>query len=198
MIAALGGELIEKVEEAGNATHVIAGDDKNSLRRTPKVMIGICRTSNIVHMKWLTTSAKKRKAQPCRSFLLVNDTKAEEAYGFNMSDTISRGAEMRREGKTLLNGMSVFICKGVAGNKAPPENELKLIVEAAGGTWVTVPVLEKLKASEGIIVTSNPAPKQQLSTKEVAKAIKNGMQHRTTSWLFDCIMKQELSGLHDK
>lgn len=193
MIAAIGGELIEKVEDAEKATHVIAGDDKNSLRRTPKVMIGVCRTSNIVHMDWLTASAKNRSALPCRKFLLLNDAKAETAYGFKMRETLSNGNRMRQEGKTLLNGMSVFICDGVAGNKAPPENELKLIINAAGGKWVTAPALAKVKAPQTIIITSNPAQKGQLSAKEVSKAIKKGTMCRTTNWLFDCIMKQELS-----
>ena len=197
MIAAIGGELIESVEEARNSTHVIAGDDSSSLRRTPKVMIGICTTSNIVHMDWLTTSAKKRLAQPCRDFLLLNDTKAEMAYDFNMRETLSNGLRMRKKGISLLNGKSVVICQGVAGNMAPPENELKLIVEAAGGQWINASALEKFKSNQAIIITSNPATKRQISTKDIAKAIKHGIQHRPTSWLFDCIMKQQLSDLEE-
>ena len=197
MIAAIGGELIEKVEEAGMATHVIAGDDNSSLRRTPKVMIGICKTSNIVHMNWLLSSARKRKPLPSREFLLLNDVKAETAYGFKMLDTISNGTQMRQEGKSLLNGKAIVVCQGVAGNKAPPLNELKLIVEAAGGQWATASALGKLQAAQAIIITSNPATKNQLASKTISQAIKKGVPYRTTSWLFDCIMKQELSGLDD-
>ena len=197
MIAAIGGELIESVEEARNSTHVIAGDDTSSLRRTPKVMIGICTTSNIVHMDWLTTSAKKRVAQPCRDFLLLNDKKAEMAYAFNMRETLSNGVRMRQKGKSLLNGKSVVICQDVAGNMAPPENELKLIVEAAGGHWINASALGKLEPNQAIIITSNPATKRQLSTKDISKAINHGIQHRSASWLFDCIMKQQLSELEE-
>jgi hypothetical protein len=192
MIAAIGAELIDKVEDAASATHVIAGDDEVSLRRTPKLMIGICVTSNIVHMDWLTQSAKKREVLPCKDFLLLSDKVAEKKYQFKMRDTLTAGRRMQDEGRTLLGGKSVYVCKGVAGNKAPPENELKLIVEAAGGEWVSKASALGRDVDNELIITNDPAPKKQLSAKDVAKVLKKGVKSFTTTWLFDCIMKQQL------
>lgn len=146
----------------------------------------------MVNIKWLKDSAKKRKALPTREYLVLNDVEAERKYGFNMRNTLQNGDDLRREGQTILNGCQVFVCKGVAGNKAPPEHELKLIIDAAGGKWIrTLPALKKLDVDNAIIITSDPPDKGQLSTKNVAKAIEYGILHYTTSWLFNCLLRQE-------
>ena len=43
MIHSLGAELVESVEDAATATHIIVSDGKTKLRRTPKLMICISR-----------------------------------------------------------------------------------------------------------------------------------------------------------
>lgn len=194
-IAALGGIVLETTEEAGTATHVIASNGKESLRRTPKLMIALCKTSEIVTMKWLDDSAKKRKLLSTRKYLLLNDTAAEKKYDFCMGETLQKGDTLRQEGKTLLNGRHIYVCKGVAGKKAPPEEELKLIIGAAGGKWVSPVRLKSLDPETALIITSDPPTKGQLDNKDVARAVKNGVKHASTSWLFGCIMSQELSDL---
>jgi hypothetical protein len=41
MIHSIGAELVENVEDAATATHIIVSDGKAPLRRTPKLMICI-------------------------------------------------------------------------------------------------------------------------------------------------------------
>jgi len=200
MVTSIGGELLEDVEDAHKATHVIAGDDKTSLRRTPKLMIGICRTSNILHINWLIKSAKAREPLPCNDYLLLNDKKAERQYDFVMREALQRGDAMRREGVFLLSGYSVYVCNGVAGNKAPPEKELKLIVDAAGGEWLPSVSSRAIKdknvdASKILIIAPEKPTKKKAKTAEakgIEKAIKQGAQSYPASWLFHCIIRQSL------
>lgn len=196
-IKAIGGVILDKVEDAASATHVIVTDGKESLRRTPKLMIALCKTSNVVSMKWLDDSAKKRTALAARDYLVLNDKDAECKYNFSMRETLRNGNQLRKEGKTLLDGSPVFVCKGVAGNKAPKEKELKLIIDAAGGRWVSSSSqLKKEDVSENvIIIASDPPSKGQLSNKDVAKAIKNGATESTTSWLFNSLLCQEMQNM---
>ena len=56
MIKALGAEYVENVEDAHTATHVIASDGISRMRRTPKLMIGLSCTSNIVYSNYLDQS----------------------------------------------------------------------------------------------------------------------------------------------
>lgn len=85
-IERLGGVLLEKIEDAASATHIIAGDGKASLRRTPKLMIGLCKTTNIVNLEWLVKSAKSRKVLPANNFRLLSDKEAEKQYHFSMRE----------------------------------------------------------------------------------------------------------------
>lgn len=172
---------------------MIITDGKERLRRTPKQMIALCSTSNVVSMKWLNDSAKKRKALSTRGYLVLHDKEAENIYSFSMRETLRNGDRLRKQGKTLLDGRRVFVCKGVAGNKAPKEIELKMIINAAGGRWVSsLSQLNGVASETAIIITSDPPPKSQLSNKEVVKAINNGISHFSTSWLFNSLLCQEL------
>jgi hypothetical protein len=192
----IGGVLLEKVADAATATHVIAKEKGSSLRRTPKLMIGLCRTSNIVHWDWLEKSAKARKALPSKNFLLVNDTEAEAQYNFNMRETLMRAGKMRSQGKSLLGGYSVFVCAGVAGNEAegnrtPPVEDFRLILEAADAKWINS--LTKSPGSKNIILVVSKVTKEskkQLSVKKVAEAVKKGAVPKTTEEMFHGIMMQ--------
>ena len=140
MINSLGAVFIENVEEAITATHVIASDGEDRLRRTPKLMIAISRTSNILYISWLEQSAKQQMILPTNDFLLVNDKAAESYYDFSMIHSIRNGLSARTHGG-VLGGFHVYICSNVAGNKAPTLKELHLIIVAASGT-----VLESLSS----------------------------------------------------
>jgi hypothetical protein len=199
MIERIGGIFLEDIQDAAMATHVIAAegkaetneDDEPSFKRTSKLMIGICCTENVVHLDWLIKSAKGRNVLGVNEFLLLRDRAAEKKYNFNMRDSLRRRKEMRMSETTLLGGWGVYVCHGVANNKAPPENELKLIVEAAGGVWLSKP--GDHQASHTLIITSDPETKKQITSKAVSAPLKQGAKKYPVSWLFDCIMSQKLN-----
>jgi hypothetical protein len=190
-VTTIRGVLIEKIADAHNATHVIASDGKSEMRRTAKLMIALCRTSNIVSLDWLVKSAAEARALPCKDYLILDNEKVEQQYKFTMRHTLTNLTRRLEQGTYLLDGWSVFVCTGVAGNKAPPEEEFRLVVEAAGASWLTSPASRGLVHSKILIITSDPETKKQLSPKPVATALKNGATKRTTTWLFNAIMAQE-------
>lgn len=196
MIKRLGGLLLEDIADAHTVTHIIASDGKDStLKRTPKLMIGICMTKNIVTKEWLLKSSKAGAPLPCDKFLVLHDTEAEKKYEFSMRQTLKRISNNLEKHASLLGGRSVFVCKGVAGNKAPSENELRMIIGAAGGTWLaslSAATIKDIDASRILLITSDPEQKKQVSPKPVANALRNGAAKCTTSFLFHAIMLQEL------
>lgn len=192
---------MEDVFDAPTATHVIAGNKDTSMRRTPKLMVGLCCTSKIVSLDWLTKSGKAKEVLPTEAFLLVNDKVAEKTYDFSMEESLARGKAMREKGEKLFGGWWIHVCKGVSSNKAPPEKEMKLIVETAGAQWqptLSPKNLNGVDLSRLLIITSDPEVKKQISTKAVATALENGALKQTTSWLFGCIMKQKIDLLQSK
>eukprot|EP00547_Thalassionema_nitzschioides_P014744 CAMPEP_0194240250 /NCGR_PEP_ID=MMETSP0158-20130606/6475_1 /TAXON_ID=33649 /ORGANISM="Thalassionema nitzschioides, Strain L26-B" /LENGTH=1292 /DNA_ID=CAMNT_0038974919 /DNA_START=23 /DNA_END=3898 /DNA_ORIENTATION=+ len=134
-INGIGGELLESIEEAETATHIICSNGKAQMRRTPKLLIGICNTSNLVTTKWLVDSALKRVALPVHNYLVLNDRAFEKKHKFRMRTALANSDTFRQDETTLLGGRDVFVCKDVPENKAPPIEEFKLIVQAAGGNW---------------------------------------------------------------
>ena len=199
MVKKIGGVFIEKIEDALNATHVIAACKDVKLKRTPKFMVAISRTSNIVHLDWLIESARKGEALDTQEFLLLDQTEAEMQYNFKLSESLARGNELRDKGTLLLEGVDVFLCSGVAGSvrkgdKTPPENDFRLILEAAGAKVLTA--LPKQRFSgEGktVIITSKDAKerKKQLSKRDVMTAVKQGAVAKTAEEIFHAIMTQE-------
>ncbi|KAL7532955.1 hypothetical protein ACHAXR_004952, partial [Thalassiosira sp. AJA248-18] len=117
MIETIGAEFVDSIEEAHTATHVIASDGRTKLRRTPKLMICLCRVSKILSMEWLEQSAKEQRVLDCHDFLLLGDEEAEKRYKFSMKETIRNGILARKNRGGVLGGWFVMICSGVAGNK---------------------------------------------------------------------------------
>jgi hypothetical protein len=196
MIKRLRGVLLEKIEDAHSATHVIAASEGSSMRRTPKLMIGLCKTSNIVDMDWLIQSSTQHKALPSISFQLLHDSQAEAQYKFEMRESLRRAARMRLKGTCLLPFL-IFCCPGVAGNKkkgnmTPPTKEFRLIMEAAGAIWATS-LAKVADFSKLIIVVSKVEDEaaKQLSTKKVTEALKNGAISKSTEEIFNSIMQQK-------
>lgn len=193
MVENIGGTFIENIDEAHTATHVIAADADVSIRRTPKLMIAFCKTANIVNLDWLVQSAKAKMALAAEKFLILNDKTAEKKYSFSMITTLERIRTLKGKNRGLFDGWNIFVCKGVAGNKAPPEGELRLVVEATGATYLSSPSqLKSLKPDKTIFITSEPESKQQVSSKVIAKALQQGAEKRSVKWLFDAIMNQSV------
>lgn len=132
MIKAIGADYIESVEEAHAATHVIASDGNDPMRRTSKLMISLCTTSNILKIEWLVESAKAQQILDTDEFLLLDDVEAEKKYEFSMKETIQSGILARENIGGVLGERYVYIyqdavktlCRGVARNKATILREL--------------------------------------------------------------------------
>ena len=191
----IGASLIERVEDALYVTHIVAGGT-NGLRRTSMMMIGLCRTTNIIHVDWLWQCFKKRKLLPCSRFLLLSDRVSEKRYSFSIKQTIRNGQERKKEGG-LFFGWKVYFSEGVAGHKAPAEKDLNLIVKAGGGDILTKLdlVSEIGDRAHVIVITSDPPLQSQIDDAEATKLADNGAGRFTTTWLFDCILHQRLSGI---
>ena len=125
-------------------------------------------------------------------YRIIDDAAAEKKYGFRMRETIRRISQ-RDEGKKLLSGWSVYLCKGVADNKAPSSKEFQCIVEASGASWLsTNQQLKAASPSTLLIVTGLTNAESQLKPKTVNQARSNGAVVRSFKDLFDCIMTQAI------
>jgi hypothetical protein len=189
MVKSLGAVLLRDHAEAHTATHVVASDGKKEMKRTVKLMIAMCRTTNIVTIDWLVQSAKKGVVLPCVDFR-VQDHRAEQAHNFSMSRSLQNLDRHLRKGVLLLSGWSVFVCPGVAGKKAPPTNDFRLLVEAAGAIWLASISMPDLNMTKVVVITSDPEMKAQQKT--TATAVNKGASKRTKTWLFDAMMRQEI------
>jgi hypothetical protein len=190
MVAALGGEIVDDLKDAKDATHVIAAASKNgTIRRRPKLMIALCRTTNVVSLEWLKKSSKQGSWLPCDEFWILNDRAAEETYNFSMKDTLQLLKGNLASQRYILDDWNVFVCDGVAGNKAPSKDELKCIVEATGATWVTS--LRGVPSERLLILTSDPETKAQTSKKAIASALQQGATKRSITWFFEATFRQQ-------
>ena len=196
MIETIGAEYVESIDEAHTATHVIASDGAATLRRTPKLMICICKVDKILGLDWLEQCAKEQRILDTHDFLLLDDKEAEKRYDFSMKETLRNGLLMRERRGGLFGGWFVYICSGVAGNKAPSLKELNLIIEAGGGQVLSS--LSDLKTCDPlktIVLTSEPSTKSQLQERGVARAVSLGARIMSTAWLFHAIIRQKLIGI---
>lgn len=188
---------IEIVSDPTMCTHAIVGDADNHIRRTAKLMAVLCVTPNILRSDWLDDCYKHKLIISPSHHTLLNDHLAEKAYSFSMKQTIKEGNERRLSGG-LFNGWHIMFCEGVAGNKAPKEADLRLLVTAAGGIWLeasNVPVPLEEDPSHVIVITSDPATPEQVNDEKARTAAENGAGFFTTSWLFDCFMHQKITGI---
>ena len=189
-----GASWVETTEEAHLATHVIAKKGKDPLKRTPKLMIAMNKTPNIVTFDWFLESAKKGTALPCDRYL-VKDKVAEKTYNFRMVETAERIKEHLKHNTSVLSGKAIFVCKGVAGDNAPKEDELICIVEAAGGRWLSMLETTATASTEDLIIITSKdqsAASKQVKERAVARALKEGALQKPTTWLFDGMMAQQL------
>ena len=161
-------------------------------------MICFCKTSNILGIEWLEQSAKEQKVLDPNDFLLLSDREAEKTYNFKLSDSLKNGSIARADRGGVLGGWYVYICSGVAGNKAPSAKEMKLIVEAAGATML-YSLAEKnvIDPAKSIIITSDPATKSQVKERGVDRVTSMGGHICTTSWLLQTMITQSLADVSD-
>jgi len=128
-VARLGGELVDDVHLA---THLLT----DRVRRTDKALIAFSCTPFLLTHHWLEESIKQGKFLPADKFLL-KDPEAEEKWGFKLSE--------RSTSASFLSGVSVFATPSVR----PAPAQLRAIVQAAGGKWLS-------KAPSGSPAASGP------------------------------------------
>jgi hypothetical protein len=155
---------------------------------TPKLMIALCSTRNIVTLDWLIDSKKAGEILDCDQYLVFNGNEVQSKFGFCMKETLENHISARRRGG-ILAGWSVLVCEGVAGNNPPSETDLKMIVEAAGGR-----VMYSCPESpeKVLVITSDPPTVRQRSTSY--EQSRKGNLVVTITWLFDCVMRQQFNG----
>jgi hypothetical protein len=191
MIDTIGAEIVESIEEAHTATHIIVTDGATKFRRTPKLMVCICKSPNIIKLEWLEQSAKEQRVLDTAPYLLVGDKEAEKHYSFSMKETIQNGIQVRETTGGVLGGLYVYICSGVAGNDAPSTKELNLIIEAAGGKVLSsLDTCKLLDPTKTIVLTSDPSTHSQLREPGVRNILKLGGKIMKTSSLFHVIITQ--------
>jgi hypothetical protein len=179
-----------------SATHLICGGNGVKLKRTVKLLIGICSCTYLLDEKWLD-------AQPADQFLM-RDAEAEKKWAFTVPQALERRAAQckdvareagggggggggssggagaagsRRSGGghgqeqcALLHGYRVYI---TGGKILPPKPELEKMVRAAGGTC------EKKKpavaAKDLLVVSAKDLKKEWEPLTEEAQDV--GAQH---------------------
>ncbi|CAF1200459.1 unnamed protein product [Didymodactylos carnosus] len=96
------------------------------IRRTKKFFMCLGRGAHIVSPTWIDTMLRDEKYYPIDKFYL-NDQQAEQRYGFNLKESV-RLAKQR----PIFGGYKIFCTK----DTSPPYEDLKDIIEAAGGKLI--------------------------------------------------------------
>jgi hypothetical protein len=150
--------LIENTRNAKNATHVIVCSKTVPIRRTPKLLIALCShsASHFLGYEWLDDSIAAAAAVPVSEFLVTHrkfkkvTDEFVRKFDVNIGDALATKSE---SAEPIFHNTAVTFDKGLAGNKFPPEAELKLIVEAGGGKFQKTPG----KAGNLVVVTDDNA-----------------------------------------
>lgn len=190
VVKELGGTYVEDIDEVASATHLIACTRNASLKRTAKLLVCLAsNTENIVYDDWLNDSVEAGKFLPTRKYLILNDKEAEKKYGFTMKETLQR--IQSGGGTKILEGWSVYLCNGVAGDKAPSKQEFQCIVDATGAEWLGSQ--KELKAAgpkKLLVLTGVTGVERQLKVPAVKKALAQGALAKSFKELFDVIILQ--------
>jgi len=174
MVKKINAVLVERVEKAASATHAIVSGPNPA--RTIKLMVAMCCANCIVTLDWLRNSSAQGKVLKCDDYVALD------------ARTFDRIQTMRKNEERLLSGVSVFVCTGISKKEAPPRAELKLLVEAAGGSWIDKSCESEGKS--GVAITSAKTTKAQ---KTQLQALKGNLTPKTIAWLKEAVMKQKYS-----
>lgn len=176
-------------DEWGRVTHLLV-DEKVNTKRTAKLMIAMCRARHVCTTAWLRKCLEEKQVVPLNSPVDPRVRKNPEPNRRITDESLERALELRSAGKYILSDFAISVCKRVAGDKAPSLDELRCMVENAGGVWLGEKVPDKkIEWKQTIVITSDPcnrAQKKSLETKG------DDVEARTTSWLFDTLMLQRL------
>lgn len=113
----LGGELTDSVQEA---THLVA----DKARRTIKLLCAVARGLPVISVGWLE-ACRRASTFVEDTKHIIRDKETEKKWGYSLTNSI----EVAR-GKPLFQGKKFYI---TAHNKSPKLEDLKAVIEAAGG-----------------------------------------------------------------
>lgn len=119
------------------------------IRRTKKFFMCLARGAHILSPTWIESMIKENRYLPYEKFYL-EDTVAETRYGFELRESVRLAKE-----RPVFANYRVFCTKGTS----PPYEDLKDIVEAAGGKFI-----EKInfsKPGKDLICIVAPAHKNE-------------------------------------
>ena len=222
MVSAIpGATLVEHIHDAYTATHIIVTDGTTDIRRTCKLMIAICRSSDLLTLDWLVDSSKQNKVLDVAPYRIKHNASycrsLEQQYtNFSLRTTLRN---IQRRSALLFHGWYIYVCPKVAGQKAPSTNEFQYIIEAAGAKYVSA--MKNIvwndnnneeKEERGhagsvniLMITSDPPTKTQLThiekqSKSLSVLLSSDplmnktkeIYDRTTTWFFHTIMTQEI------
>ena len=147
----------------------------DKIRRTAKLLCALGRGIPIVSSSWITQS-KSAKTVLDPTHHLIEDTETERKYGFSLRKSIQTASKT-----PLLQTYKVHATKCCL----PPPDQLKEIVECAGGSWLKQ--MPKKKADDVVIISCR-------EDKDVLnKAIKAGFNVQDKEFLLTGLLKQQLN-----
>ena len=136
------------VEDPSLATHMVT---VLPLKRTPKLMVAInSGVQHLVSIAWLRDSAKAKRpialeTVKMRNKYYIKDVEKEKLWGFTVEDTLCR------ERGRVFAGLTFFIASDVYGSSAPPETEMRAIIQSGGGQLLSSVGWEReLMEQEGV------------------------------------------------
>ncbi|EDV21533.1 uncharacterized protein TRIADDRAFT_30248, partial [Trichoplax adhaerens] len=119
-IKSLGGQVVDNIQEC---THLVT----DKIRRTVKFLCGLSRGIPIVNTKWLDACKSAKTFVPSAAYF-IKDRVAERQNNF-----LIRQAHDNAKEKPLLENYEVY----VTPNVRPPPEQMKMIVECAGGHYLS-------------------------------------------------------------
>ena len=180
------GRVAESVEQlAASCTHVVV---VLPVKRTAKLCVGVSlqhRGAHLVTAEWLKACEQAAAFVDPAPYLLkdahASQPGAATAWQFNASESRKRAAAGR-----CLEGRSFYV---TAATKPKPA-EMKLIIEAAGGTVLgKAPTAAQAAKGAQAVVVSTEAEKRTWAP--LAKI--EGVQVIRAEHLLTCVLRQELA-----
>eukprot|EP01033_Poteriospumella_lacustris_P013383 gene13383-9583_t len=169
---------IRVTNDAREATHVLTTPE---LKRTPKLLVALNhRVRFVVTEAWLIDSAKQQRPLPllpatcspaqmsepaygqalqqsCR--YLVRDEEKETLWQFRLSDTLARIRYHPAATRRIFGRVAFFVTRGLLGETAPSVEDMRAIVESAGGVLAAASrsTTGSSATSSGLLVTDAAA-----------------------------------------
>ncbi|KAB7497707.1 Mediator of DNA damage checkpoint protein 1 [Armadillidium nasatum] len=149
-----GGKI---AESASDCTVLVT----NAVKRTCKLLACVGKGIPIVSTQWLVATKRARCFVDPWEFI-VSDVEAENKFDFTMESSLKIAAK-----KKLFSGYSIHVTDSVK----PPPNDMREIIECAGGQYLEMP--PTFAAPKSIIVSCDEDKKNWSSFKKLKLTIVN-------------------------